>query len=56
MRLMKNNKPVTLLTTTGLFAGSAVQSGGSAIIFLALATALDKVHIKAKTQKLLFQE
>lgn len=38
------------------FAGSAVQSGGSAIIFLALATALDKVHIKAKTQKLLFQE
>lgn len=30
------------------FAGSAVQSGGSAVIFLALAAALDRMHMKAK--------
>lgn len=30
------------------FAGSAVQSGGSAVIFLALAAALDRVHMKGK--------
>lgn len=35
------------------FAGSAVQSGGSAVIFLALAAALDRVHLKNKTQQLL---
>ena len=34
-------------------AGSAVQSGGSAVIFLALAVALDKAHIKNRTLKLL---
>lgn len=30
------------------FAGSAVQSGGSAAIFLALAVALDRIHLKQK--------
>ena len=35
------------------FAGSAVQSGGSAIIFLALAVVLDRAHMKARTQKML---
>ena len=34
-------------------AGSAVQSRGSAVIFLALAAALDKARVKDKTQKLL---
>lgn len=33
------------------FAGSAVQSGGSAIIFLALAVALDKAHMKSWTEE-----
>lgn len=33
------------------FAGSAVQSGGSAIIFLALAVALDKAHMKSRTEE-----
>ena len=35
------------------FAGSAVQSGGSALIFLALAAALDKVHLKNRTRQML---
>lgn len=35
------------------FAGSAVQSGGSAVIFLALAAALDRAHLKSRTQQLL---
>ena len=35
------------------FAGSAVQSGGSAVIFLVLAAAMDKAHVKNKTQKIL---
>ncbi len=35
------------------FAGSAVQSGGSAVIFLVLAAAMDKGHVKNKTQKML---
>ena len=34
-------------------AGSAVQSGGSAVIFLALAAALDRVHMKNRTRQLL---
>ena len=34
-------------------AGSAVQSGGSAVIFLALAAAMDKARVKDKTQKML---
>lgn len=34
-------------------AGSAVQSGGSAVIFLALAAALDKVHMKNKARQML---
>lgn len=34
-------------------AGSAVQSGGSAVIFLVLAAAMDKAHVKNKTQKFL---
>lgn len=33
--------------------GSAVQSGGSAVIFLALAAALDKVHMKKRAQQML---
>lgn len=33
------------------FAGSAVQSGGSAIIFLVLAVALDKAHMKSRTEE-----
>lgn len=33
------------------FAGSAVQSGGSAIIFLALAVALDKAHMKSRAEE-----
>lgn len=39
---------VSVLTS---FAGSAVQSGGSAIIFLALAVALDKAHMKSRTEE-----
>lgn len=35
------------------FAGSAVQSGGSAVIFLALAVALDRVHMKGKVVQML---
>ena len=35
------------------FAGSAVQSGGSAVIFLVLAAAMDKAHGKNKTPKIL---
>ena len=34
-------------------AGSAVQSGGSAVIFLLLAAAMDKAHLKSKTQRML---
>lgn len=34
-------------------AGSAVQSGGSAVIFLVLAAAMDKAHLKSKTQRML---
>lgn len=34
-------------------AGSAVQSGGSAVIFLVLAAAMDKAHVKNKTRKIL---
>lgn len=34
-------------------AGSAVQSGGSALIFLLLAAAMDKAHLKSKTQRML---
>lgn len=34
-------------------AGSAVQSGGSAVIFLVLAAAMDKAHVKNKTEKIL---
>lgn len=35
--------------------GSAVQSGGSAVIFLIAAAALDRIHIKQRTQLLMFQ-
>ena len=34
-------------------AGSAVQSGGSAVIFLALAAALDKMHMKNLAKQIL---
>lgn len=33
--------------------GSIVQSGGSAVIFLALGTALDKVHMKNRARQML---
>lgn len=33
-------------------AGSAVQSGGSAVIFLMLAIVMDKGHVKDKTQSM----
>ena len=33
--------------------GSAIQSGGSAVIFLFLSAAMDKGHIKDRTQKML---
>ncbi len=33
--------------------GSVVQSGGSAVIFLALGTALDKVHMKNRARQML---
>lgn len=35
------------------FAGSAVQSGGSAAIFLALAFAFDKAHMKNRVKQIL---
>lgn len=34
-------------------AGSAIQSGGSAVVFFALATAMDKGNVKEKTQSML---
>ena len=34
-------------------AGSAVQSGGSAVIFLTLAAALDKMHMKSLAKQML---
>ena len=53
--------PLPALFLSGSFAaplaslaGSAIQSGGSAVIFLLTAAALDRIHIKAKTQQLLF--
>ena len=33
--------------------GSAVQSGGSAVIFLTLAAALDKMHMKSLAKQML---
>lgn len=36
-------------------AGSAVQSIGSAVIFLFLGASLDKVHLKSKAQRFLYQ-
>lgn len=35
------------------FAGSAVQSGGSAVIFLVLAVAFDKAHLKNRAAQVL---
>lgn len=43
----------SFLSPIASLSGSAVQSGGSAIIFIALALALDKAHMKARTQKML---
>ncbi len=45
----------SFLSPIASLAGSAVQSGGSAVIFLLLAGALDKAHLKAKTRKILYQ-
>lgn len=41
----------SFISVIASFAGSAVQSGGSAIIFLALAVALDKAHMKSRTEE-----
>ena len=38
----------SFLAPLASFAGSAVQSGGSAVIFFVLAVSFDKVHIKSK--------
>lgn len=46
----------SFLSPIASFLGSAVQSGGSAVIFLVLAAALDRVHIKTKTNQMLFQQ
>ena len=45
---------ITLPAPLASLAGSAIQSGGSAVIFLLTAAALDRIHIKAKTQQFLF--
>ena len=37
-------------------AGSAVQSGGSAVIFLLLAGAMDKAHVKNKTREIMMNK
>ena len=34
------------------FAGSAVQSGGSALIFLAFGRVLDKIHMKSRAKRI----
>ncbi|MGL6201278.1 MAG: TIGR04002 family protein [Lachnospiraceae bacterium] len=41
----------SFLSPIASLLGSAVQSGGSAVIFIALALALDKVKIKARISK-----
>lgn len=41
----------SFLSPLASLLGSAVQSGGSAVIFIALALALDKVKIKARISK-----
>ena len=45
----------SFLSPIASLTGSAIQSGGSAVIFLAAAAALDKIHIKNRTNQLLFQ-
>ena len=45
----------SFLSPIASLTGSAIQSGGSAVIFLAAAAALDKIHIKKRTNQLLFQ-
>lgn len=45
----------SFLAPAASLLGSAIQSGGSAVIFLFIATAFDRIHIKAKTLPLLFQ-
>lgn len=37
------------------FIGSAIQSGGSTVFFFLIAAAFDRMHIKTKTQQMLFQ-
>lgn len=43
----------SFLSPIASIAGSAVQSGGSAVIFIMLALVLDKAHIKPRTQRIL---
>lgn len=45
----------SFLSPIASLTGSAIQSGGSAVIFLTAAVALDKIHIKNRTNQLLFQ-
>lgn len=45
----------SFLSPIASFAGSVIQSGGSAVIFLAAAAALDRIHIKERTQLLMYQ-
>ena len=47
--------PFSWISVIVSFAGSAVQSGGSAVIFLVLAGAMDKAHIKNKAELILYQ-
>lgn len=44
----------SFLSPIASLTGSAVQSGGSAVIFLIAAAALDRVHIKQRTQLFMF--
>ena len=44
----------SFLSPIASLTGSAVQSGGSAVIFLAVAAALDRIHMKNRADQLLF--
>ncbi|PWJ50617.1 TIGR04002 family protein [Faecalicatena contorta] len=43
----------SFLAPAASLAGSAIQSGGSAAIFLLLAVSMDKAHVKRKAEKML---
>lgn len=44
----------SFLSPIASLAGSAIQSGGSAVIFLIAAATLDRIHIKQHTQLFMF--